>query len=913
MSFDRMASVRDFFTARVTPVENIAPPLPPPVVVLRDHRKFVTDVVELKDGRLASASEDRTIRVWRLDEDGTADGRPELLTGHTEAVRCLVALDDGRLASGSRDKTVRIWDLSGKTPCVVLRGHEGFVWKLAPLADNRLASGAWDKTLRIWDLSGDKEPLVIPHGDVVRGMLTLKDGRLVTGGGKDGMINVWTITDKLGCTKTLELASHPDYVAALAELPDGKLAAGGGKAGAQGEGFHIRIWDLDQGPTQTPMVLRGHADVWSLVALDDGRLTSGGPDGIRVWDLDHAERRPFGFAGQSIVDGMAVLEDGSLVTGGIDGTVYIRKVKLFAYYSEIMNCSPEVAKKWFEQDRIGELFDAAVLQYDELLTIDDEEAAATPGDVASLSVITQARNFDAIALTLNGATSTRRDNAIDALAPRVLRLIRDEELLLTFEQRLVSKNAIEQLTSSPLFRVVLNAKFAAGAQFVLWLDILLFTVLFVCFTRLAGVEINNWGAWFRNEKAVDIVAGFVVLAYFSFRELLQMYWDRRRELAVRHSDALKRFFALLGKAKLPPLFMSGRVALRSLGRILWYVVTSDMTLLQKASLMPRVLLAIVCLVLYLPVSCLPGRSVKAFCFGSVPSVLFNTVTSCGLPSNWRWNLWNWVEVAMLSFTWTAFVRAAVSRIPVNLAVACAFLLWFEVFDYLRHNGINEELASFVLMIGQIFLKLAVFMCVFVLILMMFTHVFYLRFGSKKIKSFDLHDDAPNYIDHPYHSLLKSFYSVLLLAFAQTYDPDIYYTTIDRIIFVFYLFIIVIVLLNVLIAIVNSQYEDTSARAEKLFYRGRFELVTETSDFLRLFRGRRNQHNEKKKDVAAMIKYELSRGSVHDIVGSHDDAAWQRAQRETDAKLEAMDAKLEALRATMDAKMDLILSSLASKS
>ena len=47
--------------------------------------------------------------------------------------------------------------------------------------------------------------------------------------------------------------------------------------------------------------------------------------------------------------------------------------------------------------------------------------------------------------------------------------------------------------------------------------------------------------------------------------------------------------------------------------------------------------------------------------------------------------------------------------------------------------------------------------------------------------------------------------MLLLAFAQEFDPDIFHTTIDRVIFVFYLFIIVIVLLNVLIAIVNSQY------------------------------------------------------------------------------------------------------------
>ena len=62
-SFERMASVRDYFTARITPLEDVAPPAPPLVVVLRGHTKFVTDVVELADSRIASASEDRTIRV----------------------------------------------------------------------------------------------------------------------------------------------------------------------------------------------------------------------------------------------------------------------------------------------------------------------------------------------------------------------------------------------------------------------------------------------------------------------------------------------------------------------------------------------------------------------------------------------------------------------------------------------------------------------------------------------------------------------------------------------------------------------------------------------------------------------------------------------------------------------------------
>jgi hypothetical protein len=563
-----------------------------------------------------------------------------------------------------------------------------------------------------------------------------------------------------------------------------------------------------------------------------------------------------------------------------------------------------VARKWFAEDRLGELFDASVLQYDELLTIDDDDAPTGLGAVASRAVVTQARNLDAIATTLKSAPSSKRDACIDDLAPRVLRLVKDEELLLTFEQRLVSKSAVEQLTPSPLFRVVLNFKFVAGPRVVLWLDIFLFALLFLSFTRLTIVD-SAWkdkGRWFPAENKVEIILGFIILTYFSLREVLNVYYDRKRELAVRHSDARNRFFTLFRQANLPPLFTTGPQALKSLTKILVYAVKGPLSWRKKLLLIPRIVLSIIAVLLFLPLSCLPGRSIKAFVFGVVPSILYNTLSLLGLPRAWRSSLWNWIEVASLALSWTSFARAAMSRIPVNLAVATALFLWFEVFDYLRYSAINEELAAFVLMIGQILLKLAVFMFVFVLILMMFTNLFYLRLGNRSIrpgKYFDLHDDEPNYLDHPFNTILKSFYSVLLLAFAQEFDPDIFHTTIDRVIFVFYLFIIVIVLLNVLIAIVNSQYADTSARATKLFYRGRFELVAETSDFLRMLPRRRNIHSETIQQVAAMIKREVNRGTVRDAIRGEDlREEVLRIQRETDAKLTEMQSKMDAILAAV---------------
>ena len=58
--------------------------------------------------RLASASGDKTVRVWDA-ESGQPLGAP--LTGHERIVTSVAFSPDGkRLASASDDKTVRLWD-----------------------------------------------------------------------------------------------------------------------------------------------------------------------------------------------------------------------------------------------------------------------------------------------------------------------------------------------------------------------------------------------------------------------------------------------------------------------------------------------------------------------------------------------------------------------------------------------------------------------------------------------------------------------------------------------------------------------------------------------------------------------------------------------------------------------------------
>ena len=88
------------------------------------HRLCHERGVQPDGKRLASASGDRTVKVW-----DAATGQETLtLKGHTDAVTSVAFSPDGkRLASASADRTVKVWDAATGQETLTLKGHTGDV------------------------------------------------------------------------------------------------------------------------------------------------------------------------------------------------------------------------------------------------------------------------------------------------------------------------------------------------------------------------------------------------------------------------------------------------------------------------------------------------------------------------------------------------------------------------------------------------------------------------------------------------------------------------------------------------------------------------------------------------------------------------------------------------------------------
>ena len=241
------------------------------VRVLRFHESAVNATLLLKDGRIATGGEDGRVAIWKPGEAQPSS----IFEGHTAPVVALAASPDGtQIASASWDRTIRLWRLAGGAPRVI-EGHGQNVNGVAFTPDGQsLVSAGYDATVRIWPLAGPASPRVQTLPSPLNGVAVARDGEIVTGSADGHLFFLAPDGEKTG-----EVEIAPTPVISVAISPDGKLVAAAGIRGS------VAIVDRKERKILRTLVGPG-LPVWSVAFFPDSRtLLTGGTDRmVRRWD-----------------------------------------------------------------------------------------------------------------------------------------------------------------------------------------------------------------------------------------------------------------------------------------------------------------------------------------------------------------------------------------------------------------------------------------------------------------------------------------------------------------------------------------------------------------------------------------------------------------------------------------------------
>ncbi|XP_047141942.1 notchless protein homolog 1 isoform X1 [Hydra vulgaris] len=261
--------------------------------------------------RLASSSKDGTIRIW----DTILCKTLLVLSGHLQSVTCIRWGGEGLIYSASQDRTVKVWRDQDGALCRTLEGHGHWVNTMALNTDYAIRTGAFepakgdneitlentqkkslerytnakgvkpeilvsgsdDFTLFLWQPSESKKEIarMTGHQALINTVQFSPDGRLIASGSFDKSVKLWD-----GCTGKFIAAfrGHVNSVYQIAWSADSRLLCSGSSDST------LKVWDMKTKKLQCD--LPGHSDeVYAVDWSPDGlRVASGGKDKVlKIW------------------------------------------------------------------------------------------------------------------------------------------------------------------------------------------------------------------------------------------------------------------------------------------------------------------------------------------------------------------------------------------------------------------------------------------------------------------------------------------------------------------------------------------------------------------------------------------------------------------------------------------------------
>ena len=244
--------------------------------------------VDLQHARIASASDDHTIRLWNTETGQCLT----TLTGHNNWVRTVAFSSHGRfLVSGGDDCTIRVWNTASGFCRRVVKPSDAWIRTVEfdPTNSRHLISGGDDQVVRRWDIKEEISYPLAQHDHRICSVAYSRDGTMVASGSDDTTVILY---DMKSSQIVYRFANADLGIKAVAFSPNGRYLAAGG------DDQLLYLWDLQaSSPEEQCVVLRPtdyrglSGGIRSVAFSPNGRyVISGGLDEmIRIGDLSQME------------------------------------------------------------------------------------------------------------------------------------------------------------------------------------------------------------------------------------------------------------------------------------------------------------------------------------------------------------------------------------------------------------------------------------------------------------------------------------------------------------------------------------------------------------------------------------------------------------------------------------------------
>ena len=222
-----------------------------------------------------------------------------------------------------------------------------------------------------------------------------------------------------------------------------------------------------------------------------------------------------------------------------------------------------------------------------------------------------------------------------------------------------------------------------------------------------------------------------------------------------------------------------------------------------------------------------------------------SMKNIGVAYSFSTDFWNWIDLfcptgAIITISY--FFKYGQGVVFDHLASVAAMLMWMKYIGIVK--ALDQQVATFVLMLSNILFDVRAFMFVMALVMIMFAHGLFLVLGvensgsnvetGQTIYEWERENDITvleGALGGDWETKFDTIGSTGVALYSMMlgdYDPDQFESKYAYFLSAAFMFIVVVVMLNVLIAIVSDSYDNAMVRSNELFWSARLSLVAEVS-------------------------------------------------------------------------------------